>query len=548
LREFQSNVERAANLRKTQRFARGKNESNGIGNGIDLGVASFFNKPLRGHPLQDTTQTGGARFDSAARGDLALESFQYRADPLADATVAQMLGEWSISAADDVQTTIRANAAHWLRIQEANRLMAQWIDNASLTNWQPLAADGKPSDSAVARVLQDYVRKAQALPDWIDISQVNRAETIFTENGVLSCLILFCASLPECYVLPDLSDVLHAAGQLEKHTEHRIRATAAMIFPVMMRGGLTSPHGSGIAQVLKVRLIHAMIRNLILHGEPQAVLAVTQSVDDDAAGVIEKHDLPVGAGNMYETLFAHGWNLRRDGLPCNQEELGYTLLTFHYVFLRSLRTLHLPLSDQDERAYLHTWNAMAHALGVERTLMPETMADAESMFTKMQARGRADASKRPGDEDPRPKLGQALMASMENAIPFRSLKGIPSLLATTLCGKAVAADIGILGRAGWVSKVIYAIGMALVRLIDGVARLFFPNFSLSRMLTRVVGYQMMSKFLMDRTRPLRLPDHLLNQIDDMMDSWSDDKTAPRWLNRLEDRWTTRGSWRTAARR
>jgi hypothetical protein len=65
--------------------------------------------------------------------------------------------------------------------------------------------------------------------------------------------------------------VLHVAGQLEAHTEHRIRQTAAMVFPVMLRGGLTDPSGCGVAQVLKVRLIHATIRHLILHGDPEQV-------------------------------------------------------------------------------------------------------------------------------------------------------------------------------------------------------------------------------------------------------------------------------------
>jgi hypothetical protein len=492
--------------------------------------------------LQDSTTASDASVSSA------LDAFQYRADPLADATVAHMLGDWTIAPTENAQATLRANASHWLKIGEANRLMAQWIDNASLVDWHAKDAAGVPINSPVADTLAAYVAHAKRLPDWADAAQIERAETVFIENGVLSCLLLFCSSLPECYVLPDLSDVLHAAGQLEQHTEHRIRSTAAMIFPVMMRGGLNSPLGAGVAQVLKVRLIHGMIRNLILHGEPESVVKAMLQSNESTSGVIEKIALPVGDGNMYETLFAHGWNLRRDGLPCNQEELGYTLLTFHYVFLRGLRTLHLPLTESDERSYLHTWNVMAHVLGVDRELMPQTMPEAEAMFTRMQARGRADASKRPASEDPRPKLGQALMASMEHVIPFAALKGIPSLLTTTLCGKAVAKDIGILGRAGVLSKIVYVVAMVLVRAIDGLVQIVMPNFSISRMITRVVGYQMMCKFLMDQTRPLKLPARLIGQIDDTMDAWSYDHRAPSWLNRLEDRWTTSGSWRAAARR
>lgn len=375
-----------------------------------------------------------------------------------------------------------------------------------------------------------------------DAAKINRAEAVFMEHGVLSCLLLFCASLPECYVLPDLSDVLHAAGQLEQHTEHRIRQTAAMIFPVMMRGGLCTPEGSGVAQVLKVRLIHAMIRNLILHGNPESVVLAMQGDDGNSVTEIDSLDVPVGSVDMFQTLFAHGWDLQRDQLPCNQEELAYTLLTFHYVFLRGMRTLGVGLRADDEDAYLHAWNAMAHVLGVRRELMPQTMSECETRFAEMQARGRADAAKRPGDEDPRPKLGRALMQSMEVAIPIRALKGFPSLLAKTLCGKTVAGELGILGRASFASRVFYAVAVFAVRCIDTVMRIFIPQFSLSRMLGRILGYHMMAKLLMDQTRPLKLPNHLLNQVHAAIDQWSHDNANPGWVNRLEDRFTASGRW------
>ncbi|MEB0178442.1 oxygenase MpaB family protein, partial [Undibacterium sp. CCC3.4] len=75
--------------------------------------------------------------------------------------------------------------------------------------------------------------------------------------------------------------------------------------------------------------------------------------------------------------------LGEDGLPCNQEELAYTLLTFGYVFLRSLRTLGLGLAQEDELAYLHTWNVVGHILGIRRELMAETMEQAEALFNQM---------------------------------------------------------------------------------------------------------------------------------------------------------------------
>jgi hypothetical protein len=178
--------------------------------------------------------------------------------------------------------------------------MAQWRNNAVLADWQP---DDPATDPAlVAALLRDYLREGSRLPAWLDAARVTRAEDIFMQEGPLSCTLLFCASLPECYVPPQLAEVLHVAGQLEAHTEHRIRQTAAMVFPVMLKGGLTDPAGCGVAQVLKVRLIHATIRHLILHGDPEQMRGAwrPRSPAGPSAG---------GHGALHQALLAHGWDI-----------------------------------------------------------------------------------------------------------------------------------------------------------------------------------------------------------------------------------------------
>jgi ER-bound oxygenase mpaB/B'/Rubber oxygenase, catalytic domain len=484
-----------------------------------------------------------------ATANALLDAMQFRADPLADETIASILGPWNTHVeSNDAATLIHANAQHFIRIREANRLIAQWTHNGCLIDWRAMPTSGDHAvNPEIARPLEAYVQAARVLPDWADAQKIERAETLFIEYGVLSCLLLFCASLPECYVLPDLADVLHIAGQLEKHTEYRVRSTAAMIFPVMMRGGLTASDGAGVSQVLKVRLIHATIRNLILRGNPEAAVRLL-SENGEAASVIAPLTFTEDNADMHHALFAHGWDIGGDELPCNQEELAYTLLTFNFVFLRGLRTLGLALPPEDEDAYLHCWNVMAHVLGVERSLMPQDMVEAEKMFCDMQARGRADTDQYKKRQDPRPKLGVALMKSMEDVIPFRLLKGFPSLLTEHLCGKQTARDIGIVGRASFLSKVLFVIVMVIVRCIDTVVRWFVPQFSLSRMFSRVLGYQLMCKLLMDQTRPLKLPAHLSGRIANMMSGWGNDPKAPKWVNTLEDCMTERGPWRDLARK
>ncbi|CAN7577915.1 oxygenase MpaB family protein [Acidovorax sp. LjRoot117] len=472
--------------------------------------------------------------------DAELAGMQHHADPLADQTIADMLGPWPPGMVD-------ADAEQWKRLDTVNILLGQWADNAGIAQWTVAVGPvhgtvgGKPADGyvdqAMADALNHYVRTAQVLPDWADARQIERAEKLFMEHGALSCILLFCASLPECYVIPDLSAVLHTAGQLEQNTEYRIRSTAAMIFPVMMHGGL-SERGAGVAQVLKVRLIHATIRNLILHGSPQRAVDHLKAGD---ASAIAPTPLPANGGRgvtMFQMLHARGWDVADDGLPCNQEELAYTLLTFGYVFLRSLHKLGIGLPRHEEEAYLHAWNVVGHVLGIERSLMVDTMEQGQVLMAQMQARGRAD----PISPDPRPALGQALMQTMAKALPWDIVKPFPQLMTRYLCGRDTASDLGLTQPVPWSSALLFWVVLIAARVLDAVVRLAMPRFSIVRALTRVLGYHFMSRVLMSQTRPLQLPTALLNQVDDVVHSWSDDPNAPRWLNRLEDRLTTHGSW------
>jgi hypothetical protein len=443
---------------------------------------------------------------------LSIDALERIADPLADDTIAALM-----RGSDPRDTSA---------LKRATRLMASWTTNASLTHWQAPVPD---ANAETVSALQQYLGKASHLPGWADPVKVARAEKLFMEHGPLSCTLLFCTSLPECYVLPQLAEVLHIAGQLEAHTEHRIRQTAAMVFPVMMRGGLMSPDGSGVAQVLKVRLIHASIRHLILRGPPGLV-----------SGSLPRLNSSAPPADLHAALAAHGWQ-HALGLPCNQVELAYTLLTFSYSFLQGMRRLGMPLSQQDEEAYLHAWNVMGHVLGIQPDLMAHTMVEAEALFLRI--REHALSRHQPVSPDPRPPLGQALMQTMANAIRLPVIQHIPVPLTQWLIGKETAKAIGIDQRVGWLTRVVFRLGLWLTRTIDTLVRMVSPRFSLSRMLTRIIGYHLLTRFLLDQTRPLQLPTHLVHAMQETVAQWSDDPHALSWVNHLEDRLTTAGPWR-----
>jgi hypothetical protein len=375
---------------------------------------------------------------------------------------------------------------------------------------------------------------------------LQQAEALFMDHGPLSCILLFCASLPECYVLPDLSD--GAAPRRPAGATHRI--------PHPQHGGNDFPgdderwpvrcdRGSGRAQMLKVRLIHATIRNLILRQRPS----------DAAAAFGDGRGAPSRCGARARRLLAaepdactprcspRGWDWARTACRATRRSWPIRLLTFSYVYLRGMRQLGLGLSMRDEEAFLHCWNVTASVLGVRDDAHGTHHGRPQPCSNCMQPAGGATMCRCP---DPRPALGRALMQAMEQTIPIDWLKPFAPLMTRYLSGRRTAELVGIDEHVSGLSRVLFELVISTVRLIDTLARRIWPQFSLSRLITRVLGYRLVTRLLMDQTRPLKLPQQLLDNVDSMLDGWGHDRHAPDWMNHLEDRWTTPGSWRTGS--
>jgi hypothetical protein len=181
-------------------------------------------------------------------------------------------------------------------------------------------------------------------------------------------------------------------------------------------------------------------------------------------------------------------------------------------------------------------------LGIEREQMTDTMADAERMFTAIQAQVRGQQRK----DDPRPALAGALMANIQRYLPLRILKPFPVLLTRRLIGKESSRDLGLDKRVSLLSRGLFVLVFGFIRGVDAIARLVFPGFSISRLVTRILGYNLTVRLLMDETRPLKLPDSLLGEVGCAVHAWHNDDKAPRWVNALERRFTGRS--RPAAQR
>ncbi len=266
--------------------------------------------------------------------DAWLDSMRLECDPAADAVVQKLYERGQVPL--------------------VNALLDQLVHNR------------QPPPSTLPEEVQAFLVATSALPPWADMERVRLGEATFRRYGVLALAALLCAALPECYAMRNGVHVLSLTTLLHKHTRRRLYETAQMVVRVMDRGGL-DPDGGGVRTAQKVRLLHAAMRRLL---------------EEDPTTATEALQGRRGMG----VLFAQKqWNPAW-GRPVCQEDMAFTLLTFSWVVLRGLKLLGAPLDTNERDAYLHCWRVTGYVLGVREELLPDKLADAETLYARIYAR------------------------------------------------------------------------------------------------------------------------------------------------------------------
>lgn len=230
----------------------------------------------------------------------------------------------------------------------------------------------------ITNELIEFLAGYDRLPDrdWVHRDTIREGGEFYRSNGVLGFLVLGCASLPACYCWDNEAHVLGYTRKLMRNGDvpRRLPETAQFVIDFAAEGAF-EPDGFAIRAARKVRLIHAIIRYLIVRP-----LSMDISIKE---GVLLPE--PGHAGHYL------GDDWRPDmGMPISQEFLTGTLLTFSHVVLHGLRKLGVRASEHEQRAYLHRWNALGYFMGIDESLLeqldsPDT---AEAMFESIMQRNR----------------------------------------------------------------------------------------------------------------------------------------------------------------
>lgn len=399
-----------------------------------------------------------------------LDAFRHTADPQVDRLVAALLPE------DGQESLGRLGYNAMLMLAD------QWVETPELAEIPGSRLARQLA--AMPPELIDYFRPEEA-PDWIDEAKLKLGAKLWQDNTLMTLMALYGASLPACYLIKNGIPALYQTHKLGDHQYiyQRIYETGLMLADTMDADGIKIIHdseyedselylkalqnldaegqwvrqghsfcrsgseptqaldpehiyaeierlrgrprkyicGKGFIAAKKVRFLHASMRYMLLH-RPACP--------------------PLGDNNNPRTLAEalrhrpQDWDTKQYGLPVNQEDLAYTLLTFGLLIPKSLARMGVPLSLEQKEAFLHLWRLIGHVMGVTPTLLTDDWEEAEALFAKIQQR-------QAGASHDGQLLTQALIRFLSDYMPHshKTAERLSAFFMTSQLGREQAAMI-----------------------------------------------------------------------------------------------------------
>jgi len=301
-------------------------------------------------------------------------------------------------------------------------------------------------------------------PDWVDQAKLTRASDIWRTDSLLCIAVLYAASLPACYLMRRGVPALYATEKLseQKYVFQRIFETGVMLEGVMSPGGIklmtdvdpspdtmiasvlntidpvgawtwqrhrlhrtggetgTPPDpaevqrlvadarqkarryiwGSGIVSARKVRFLHSAMRHMLQH--PETTQKISRTILDERARTFVEHA-------QFRTA---PWDTENLGIPINQEDLAFVLLTFGYLIPKGMATWGREVSREEREDFLHLWRVVGYVMGIREDLMTDNLDEAEALYEKI-------LSRNAGASEPGTILTTAIMDFLREYLPAR---------------------------------------------------------------------------------------------------------------------------------
>lgn len=198
--------------------------------------------------------------------------------------------------------------------------------------------EGRTENETLPPAIDRLIADIEQVPEWVDWEVVNRAGALFFRTGLAGGIVLGAKSLCYGYCSPGGNKPLIMTGRLRGRAMNmRLAETSRYVVETCRSGGLAR-FGGGLLIAVRVRIMHAVVRDLLRHNE--------------------------------------AWSDEQWGVPISQHDMLGTALLFSQSFIEGIRQFGFSVSKQEAEDYLHLWRYATRIMGLDESLFPTSEADA----------------------------------------------------------------------------------------------------------------------------------------------------------------------------
>ncbi len=249
-----------------------------------------------------------------------------------------------------------------------------------------------------------FFEAVEEVPSWADFGAIDRGGALLFRTHMLGGLVLAFRSIVLGYVSPGGNKPLVFSGRLQQDTVRRLIETSKFVATTCTPGSLHR-FGEGYQITLKVRLMHAKVRRMLLRSPK--------------------------------------WKSDAWGLPINQHDMAATALLFSLEVVDGVRSLGFILSHDEIDAYLQLWKYSTYLMGV----FPDLLVGCERDAWRL--RDVIEATEGEPDDDARALTAALVSAGVNGARTEVEKKRAERMmpfnraLSHHLLGETIATQLGI---------------------------------------------------------------------------------------------------------
>ncbi len=203
-----------------------------------------------------------------------------------------------------------------------------------------MEADYSSRLAGAPEVVREFFRDIDDDPDWVDHDALMPGVRMFHRNSKLVLGGMVGGTLVEGFST-NISKSFFITGRLREEGVRRLKQNNRHMVEIFMPGGLDR-HGDGWKLSVRVRLVHAQARRLLMDSEE--------------------------------------WDTEAWGTPLNSAHMGFAITAFSAKLLKHLKRLGGQFDEVERAGFMSVWRYSGHLMGIPDSILFRDESDALELF------------------------------------------------------------------------------------------------------------------------------------------------------------------------